>query len=297
MMPTSPVDRTRLVALQHGRVFVEDLAPGSGATDPAVPPLVLLHGLLVTHHAFRRVIDMIAEERRVIAIDLPGCGESDRPSPAVADDYSLGWLADRVAEVLAALGVPSVDLCGHSFGGTVALRLTASDPGRVRRLVLVDPVAYRFELPLRGRIALLPRVGPLLFENVYRRADLRSYLARTFSTPELLDEVAVDVYWDRLGREGGREAAHAMLRTIARLPPPEELLSQVTAPTLVVWGDRDTLIPASDGERLVSVLKGAQLRIVAGCGHAVPEERPEALVELLREWSGAAGSMPGPELG
>ena len=279
----APVDRTRLVPLPAGRVFVQDLGE---SVEGGPPPIVLLHGLLVTSYAFRGVQPLLAEERRTIAIDLPGCGESDRPEPSVADDYSLPWLAAQVVQTLAALDLGAVDLCGHSFGGTVALQIAASFPERVRRLVLVDPLAYPFELPLRGRLALLPRVGPLLFENVYRRADLERYLERMMSTPELLDQVAVDVYWDRLGREGGREAAHAMLRTLSRLTSLRELFPRVTAPTLVVWGDRDTLLPSTDAERLVDELPGAKLFRVAGCGHSVPEERPAALVELVRAHTG-----------
>jgi pimeloyl-ACP methyl ester carboxylesterase len=284
-----PVDRTRLVALPAGRVFVQDL--GESRPD-GPPPVVLLHGLLVTSHAFRRVLPALAEDRRAIAIDLPGCGESDRPRPDLADDYSLPWLAAQVVQTLGALDLRQVDLVGHSFGGSVALQLAAAFPERVRRLVLVDPVAYPFDLPLRGRLALLPRVGPLLFENVYRRADLKRYLQRTMSTPELLEETAVDVYWDRLGREGGREAAHAMLRTLSDLRGMEGAIGKVVAPTLVVWGDRDVLLPAGDAERLVDALPNARLFRVAGCGHAVPEERPEALVELVREVTARAGGVP-----
>jgi pimeloyl-ACP methyl ester carboxylesterase len=278
-------DRTRLVSLPSGRVFVQD---HGDSIEGGPPPVALLHGLLVTHYAFRRVQPALAEDRRAIAIDLPGCGESDRPAPAESDDYSLPWLAAQVVQTLGALDIRAVDLCGHSFGGTVALQIAATFPERVRRLVLVDPVAYPFDLPLRGRLALLPRVGPLLFENVYRRADLRRYLQRTFSTPELLDESAVDVYWDRLGREGGRESAHAMLRTLSGLPGLQASLSRVVAPTLVVWGDRDTVLPGADAGRLVDELPNARLFRVAGCGHAVPEERPEALVQLLREHTAGA---------
>lgn len=245
-------------------------------------PLVLLHGLLVTHHAFRAIIDPLAADRRVIALDMPGCGESDRPEPAEADDYSLRWLAARVREALSALGVQSCDLLAHSFGGAVAVELAATVPGLVRRLVLVDPVVFPMELPLEGRVAVLPRVGPMLWKQLFRRTELRRYLTRVFSTPELLDERAVDVYWDRLGRDGGREAAHAMLLQMTRLAPLRDQLDRVDPPTLVVWGDRDTLMPPDTGARLVQLLPRAELQVVEGCGHAVPEERPEALVELVR---------------
>lgn len=277
-LPPPPPDRSRLVPTAGGRVFAVDRGPARGEA----PPLVLLHGLLVTHHEFRGILDVLAADRRVIALDLPGCGESDRPAPEDADGYSLPWLAERVIEALGALGVLRCDLLAHSLGGAVAVELCTSVPQLVRRLVLVDPVVFPFELPLEGRMALLPRLGPLLWKQLYRRSELRRHLQRVMSTPELLDERAVDVYWDRLGRDGGREAAYAMLQQMTRLEPLHEKLGKVEAPTLVVWGDRDALMPADTGERVCRMIPESRLVVVEGCGHAVPEERPEALVELVR---------------
>jgi pimeloyl-ACP methyl ester carboxylesterase len=274
-----PPDRSRLVPTEGGRVYAVDRGPLEGEH----PPLVLLHGLLVTHHEFRGIIDELASDRRVLALDLPGCGESDRPAPEDADDYGLPWLAARVHEALTGLGVKRCDLLAHSLGGAVAVELAAGVPALVRRLVLVDPVVFPFELPLEGRMVLLPRLGPLLWKQLYRRSELRRHLLRVMSTPELLDERAVDVYWDRLGREGGREAAYAMLQQMTRLDPLRERLGALDLPTLVVWGDRDALMPVDTGERLAGLIAGARLAVVEGCGHAVPEERPEVLVELVRE--------------
>jgi pimeloyl-ACP methyl ester carboxylesterase len=274
-----PPDRSRLVPTEGGRVYAVDRGPLEGEH----PPLVLLHGLLVTHHEFRGIIDELASDRRVLALDLPGCGESDRPAPEDADDYGLPWLAARVHEALTGLGVKRCDLLAHSLGGAVAVELAAGVPALVRRLVLVDPVVFPFELPLEGRMVLLPRLGPLLWKQLYRRSELRRHLLRVMSTPELLDERAVDVYWDRLGREGGREAAYAMLQQMTRLDPLRERLGALDLPTLVVWGDRDALMPVDTGERLAGLIAGARMAVVEGCGHAVPEERPEVLVELVRE--------------
>jgi len=200
-----------------------------------------------------------------------------------ADGYSLAWLAERVHEALGALGVDRCDVLAHSLGGAVAVELATTVPALVRRLVLVDAVVFPMELPLEGRMALLPQLGPFLWKQLYRRSELRRHLVRVLSTPELLDERAVDVYWDRLGRDGGREAAYAMLQQMTRLEPLRDRLPRVQAPTLVVWGDRDALMPVDTGERIAKLVPGAQLRVVEGCGHDVPEERPEVLVELVRE--------------
>ena len=276
----SAADRSRLVLLSFGRVYVRDRGPIAG--EP--PPLLLVHGLMVTSHSYRDVVPLLARTRRVLAVDLPGCGESDRPDPEAAGHYALPWLADRIAELLDRLEVAVVDTVAHSFGGTLALCLAANHPARVRRQVLVDPVAFPMELPLEGRIALVPRLGPYVFKTLYRRADLRRYLGRVFSAPELLDETALNVYWDRLSRDGGREATYAMLGHLTTLAWLRQRLPDVACPTLVVWGDRDALMPMADAERLVELLPDARLAVVDGCGHAVPEERPDRLAALVQEF-------------
>lgn len=277
-------DRSRLVPLSCGRVFIQDLGPtGTAAT---LPPLLLLHGLLVTSYAFRDVVPPLSESRRVIAVDLPGCGESDRPDPESAGQYAIPWLADRVAELIGHLDLAGVDVAAHSFGGTVALCLAAENPALVRKMVLADPVAYPLELPLSGKMALMPRLGPYLFKTLYRRADLGRYLRGVMAPTHPLDETALNVYWDRLSRTGGREAAYSMLGHLTLLSWLAPKLAEIAAPTLLAWGASDPLVPRADLQRLVEALPDARLSVVAECGHAVPEERPGEFVALVESWCG-----------
>ena len=101
----------------------------------------------------------------------------------------------------------------------------------------------------------------------------------------LVDETDVDIYWDRLARSGGREAAHAMLM---QLMNPDAMgamiprLRGIGAPTLVVWGDRDQIVPREHAQRVCDTIPGAQLAWIEGCGHTPAEERPEALAQLIR---------------
>lgn len=270
-------DRSGLLELPLGRVYVQDVGP----VDADRPPLVLVHGFLVTHYEFRKIVPLLAGSRRVIALDLPGAGESDRPEP-VGDAYTFPWLARAVAHVLDALGLDVVDVLGHSVGGTVSLYLVDAAPERVRRLVLVDPICFTMDLPTEGKLALTPMLGPLLFKRLYRRAELHRHMERAFSTPELVEEAAVDLYWDRLAREGGRDAAHAVLHALANLDDLRDRLRRVGCPTLVVWGDRDHIAPVELADKVVELIPRAELRIIEGCGHAANEERPEPLVELVR---------------
>lgn len=271
--------RSRLVPLSFGRMFAADVGPGRD--EEPRPPLVLLHGLFVTHHMFHRVIPAWAAKRRVIAPDLPGCGDSDHPDPEDASGYGAGWLASSVAEAMTALGIERFDLLGHDLGGAVALALAASEPARVRRLILCDPLALAVSLPLPGALALAPTLGAEVFARTLRRTDVRSWLSEALSTPELLDRDDFEVYWDRLGRQGAPRALHAMLREVGLLARLRERLDSVRAPTLVVWGDRDEIVPPEQGERLVELLSDGRLEVLDGCGHDPAAEQPERLIDLV----------------
>ena len=275
-------DASRLVPLSFGRLFLRD----HGADAPGRPPLLLLHGLLVTSHSFTRLIPELAGERRVLAPDLPGCGDSDRPPPILCAGYSARWQAAAVLELIDRLGLAQVDIVGHSWGGAIAVCLADAAPERVRRLALVDPTLFAMPVPIEGRLAQVPGLGPYVFKNMYRRNELRRYLGRAFSRDHLVDEADVDLYWDRLARSGGREAAHAMLMqlmnpdTMAAMQP---RLRAITAPTLIVWGERDAIVPHEHAARVAEAVPGAKLRWLPGCGHTPAEEQPEALAALLRE--------------
>lgn len=274
-------DRSALVDLSFGRVFVRDLGP-----EEQAPPLLLIHGLLVYGHAFRRLAAELAPERRLLIPDLPGAGDSDRPPPVHCAGYSPTWLARALLELLDARGVPRVDVLGHSWGGAIAVCLADLAPQRVRRLVLVDATCFAAPLPLEGRVALLRGIGPYVFKNLYQKTALARYLGRAYSTPELLAAEDLDLYWDRLARRGGREAAHAMLTQLAgddRMAAMLPRLRGLACGALVVFGDRDAIVPREHAERTAAAISGARLAWVEGCGHAVPEERPDALAALVRE--------------
>lgn len=280
-------DRSRLVSLDFGRLFLRDLGPD----DPAAgPPLVLIHGLLVFGYAFRAIVPELVAGRRVLIPDLPGAGDSDRPPPVHCAGYSPTWQARVLLALLDRLGLERVDVLGHSWGGAIAVCLADAAPERVRRLMLVDATCFAMPLPLEGRVALLPGVGPYVFKNLYRRAALAHYLTRALADPARLRDDDLDLYWDRLARTGGREAAYAMLTHLAndeRMAAMLPRLRALACDTLVIWGDRDAIVPREHAERLRDAIGGARLVWVEGCGHAVAEERPAALTTLVREHVGA----------
>lgn len=262
------------VSTSAGRVFVHRGGRGE--------PLVLLHGWLMSHWYFRHIVAPLAREREVIAIDLPGHGESDRPSPACFG-YDSAAYADVVAEVLDRLRLDRVDLLGASMGGGVALALAARRPERVGRLVLVDAAVYQARVAgVQAKLVQLPRVGPLLWKAGFRRARLASSL-RTLAVRDarIFDDESIDYFWTRLARPGGHDASWACMRALATLPAESEEAAAVRAPTLVVWGDQDRLVPIGRGRKLARAIPHARLEIVPHSGHTPFLERPREFLRIL----------------
>ncbi|MGH1348260.1 MAG: alpha/beta fold hydrolase [Nannocystales bacterium] len=278
-LPAEVADDSRLLDLSFGRVFACDVHPP--AAEVRKPPLVLLHGLFLTHHTFSRIIPQLAVDRRVVALDLPGAGDSDRPNAAQVDDYSFEWLSEAIAEALETLGVSACSLVGHDFGGTLALVLAAKEPARVRELFLLSPLALTVSLPLQGALAIAPSLGLEVFRRTLRRADFVRFFEQGLSTPELLDEGDAHVFWDRLCRWGGREAAYAMLAQMPSVVRLRDRFVTVEAPTTLVWGDRDQIVPPDHASRLAALLPNASEAIIDGCGHNPAYERPNELAKLL----------------
>jgi pimeloyl-ACP methyl ester carboxylesterase len=289
-LPAAVPDRSRLVGLPGARVFVTDV----GVARPGTRPLVLLHDLLQCGYAFDAVVQGLAGERRVLVIDLPGAGESDRPEPEAADGYAPQWLAARVADTLALLGIGAIDLLGAGFGAAVAIAFAAAHGDAVGRLVAIAPPHSGMQLAHELRLARLPKLGELAFEHAYRRSDLRRTLASWYSSPELVSELAVDVYWDRLGRQGGLAAARAMLLQTSELGGLANLADQLATPTLLLWGDGDRAVSFADCERWQAIFTNVEALVIEGCGHAVAEERPDRVIAQVVEFLGAgAGTVHG----
>jgi pimeloyl-ACP methyl ester carboxylesterase len=253
------------------RVFVRSLGQGE--------PVVLVHGYLVSQRSFDAVLEPLSRRFQVFALDLPGHGESDRPS---SYPYSIDAFADTVLRVLDSIGLSRVSLVGHSMGGAVALNVAANYPESVERVVAIDAAVFPFKLPVLGRVALLPVVGELLFKKLYSKRDLRAYLRDEVYLDRRLPTVEdLEFYWERFNRPGGRDAAYRGLQTMASLEVLDGLPARVACPTLVVWGEGDRILQRGHGSRLAESLPRGRLVVIHGSGHAPQEEQPAEFLDAV----------------
>lgn len=244
----------------------------------AKPNVVLIHGLAASTFSFRHNIAPLAEHFTVYALDLKGFGASDKPLVG----YGLDDLRDHVTGFLDAVGVDHAVIVGNSMGGEVAIRFALEHPERVDALVLIDPAGFLrwLDTPLEGRmVTVAPGVGELLTAPLplQRRATRRvmeRYLHKVYYNPALVTPEVVDGYYLPMARAAGsrgflaRMRAHDWGGVAERIP-------EIAAPTLLLWGEEDRLIPLSHAERFREALPQAKVITYPACGHNPHAELPE----------------------
>ncbi len=260
----------RVLVEGRGQLRVLDVNPGGPA------PILLVHGYGASIASYRPVIDELATEHRVIAVDLPGFGRSDR----LAGDYSPGALADVLAAVLDGKRIERAHVVGHSWGASVALAFALRHPDRLARLVLISGWVYDDQLLPLMRWARVPGLGEALYALFYREAiGERLYL--NFYDPALVTEAMVADVERQMGREGAVAAALAAARGMRFA---ERDYPKVEAETLLVWGREDRVARLGFGERLQRELPRAKLVVLPRCGHIPMIECRGGTLAALREF-------------
>jgi 2-hydroxy-6-oxonona-2,4-dienedioate hydrolase len=261
-------------------------------------PLLLLHGHEQGAASWRWVISALARTHRVLALSLPGHGES---GPA-AGRYGPGAdLAPFVAAFLAGAGVESpLDVVGHSAGGAIALRLTLADPTRIRTLTLVDsaglgrevhPLLALDTLPVVGELAVM--ISRLPGGDVARTSMSTAML---FAQPSRIPAEFVAEQHALARRPGQLEASTAMARALFGPQGQRQILlgrlPELTTPTLVIWGARDYLLPVQQARTAVKMLPHGELSVFPDCGHLPHVEQPDRFAAVLGDWLAVPRVMP-----
>ena len=278
--------------------------PGRGAIrivdrNPAGRETVLLvHGYGASSASFKPVVAELALDRRVIAVDLPGFGASDR----LEGDYSPDALADELVRVLDARHIPRAHVIGHSWGASVALAFALRHPDRLGRLVVISGWVFDDQLLPLMRWAAVPGLGELLFATFFPQA-LGERIYFNFHDPGLVTEKVVDDIRDKADRAGSTAVALAAARGMVKsFPENEKRYREIGADTLLLWGADDRVARVGFGERLARQLPHAQLVVLPACGHIPMWECTAGVSEALRVFFGpaplplAAGTSPREQL-
>ena len=275
--------RLRFHSVKTRRERISVLEAGVGRTG--APPILCLHGLGGTKVSFLSTVAALADSHRVIAVDLPGFGDSDKPLGAA---YDAPYFSRAVARLMDALEVERAHLIGNSMGGRVAIEVGLREPERTERTVLLSPALawlkrsqwewlVQLAQPRLGLIQPAPRfiVEPLVRRMIpggddgWSAAGVDEFL-RAFLTPS------------------GRAAFYAAARNIMLDPPEGEdgfwpRLAELSPETMFVWGRHDGLVPIEFRKHVERALPAAR-HVELDCGHVPQMERPRETHAAIRDF-------------
>lgn len=247
------------------RLRYRDTGPRNG------PALILLHGFGSSLDTWEPWAKALSAKYRVIRLDLPGFGLTGAdPTGDYSDARTLAVLAGLMDQ----LGLPKATFIGNSLGGRFAWEFAAAYPQRIDKLVLISPDGFAspgFEYGKAPDVPLvmnlMPWVGP--------RSLIRANLAPAWAHPDALPDPVLDRYRDMLLAPGVRQAILDRTRQTV-LSDPAPRLRRMSAPTLLVWGEQDGMIPVQNAQDYLRLLPNARLVRLPGMGHVPFEEDPAA---------------------
>jgi len=254
-------------------------------------PLVLIHGLGDEADTWRHVFPAVARWRRVIALDLPGFGRSEKPRRA----YTLAFFAQTVAGLLAVLGIDKAVLVGHSMGAAVAQRLALAQPRWAEQLVLIGGglPTQPWRPPAQVWLFLTPGLGEIFYTSLRRSqeqayATLGPYYHDLAGLPQADRAFLRERVWARVWSAGQRRAFLSTLRWLAidqatRADFFRMRLASLQTPTTIIWGEHDLIAPPAAGAAMAALMPQAQLHLIAKSGHLPHQERPDQVIEALHE--------------
>ena len=267
--------------LDDARLACWEAGPAEGE------PIILLHGYPANHRCWRHQIPALAREHRVIAPDLLGWGESERPLH-LRFDYETE--VARLGRLLDALGIDQCNLVAHDYGGFLSLGFTQANPERVRRLAILNSRSHRTFVPrwylafglftLAGRTPGVRAGAVRLPLGEMNRRGMASLVKGGYVEPELLE--AYVGWMDEA--EGRRWLLHFFGEY--RVPARAELrerLGEIRCPTAVIWGRRDPYLSPTIAEELAERIPDAELTMIEDAGHFVMEERSADVSTALEE--------------
>ena len=264
------------------------------AGDPDAPPLLLLHGLGGTKASWLPIVPELASRYRVVALDLPGFGESSKPRGR----HDAPWFSEYVFGVMDALGIDRAALGGNSLGGRIAMEMAMQEPRRVEAIACLCPATAFSRRPGLGIVKLLrPELGVVAAK--LPRDQIKAGVKDMFANPLRIDEswydAAVDDFLDIWKSPRARRAFFTTLRNVYLDEPEGELgfwnrLQYMRPPALYIYGRKDNLISHHFAKKVERYLPNATVKVWADCGHVPQIECPERTVKAMLDFYDIAGA-------
>ncbi|MCC6926241.1 alpha/beta hydrolase [Novosphingobium sp.] len=267
----------RFIESSVGRIHYRDQGSRTG------PVLLLLHGSNSSLQTWEGTVARLKQRYRVISFDLPGHGLTG-PNPL--DDYSIESAIEAGIAVLDAAKVRQAVWIGNSAGGRTVWRAAIARPDRVAGIVLVDATGARASEPLQlyfGARLARSWLGQELLPYTLPRSVVIASLKQNYANPGRITDAVTDRYWE-LARFPGNRRAAGIWASASFDDRQWDRIGTIAAPTLLIWGEQDRVVPFSHAQAFAREIRGSRLRIIADAGHLPMEEQPDAFVEVLEPW-------------
>lgn len=242
-------------------------------------PIVLIHGTSASLLTWEGTTKLLKQEHRIIRFDLMGFALT---GPSAKEDYSIAAYVTFVTDVLNKLNVKRCILVGNSLGGQIAWHVAAEHPALVSKLILVDPAGYPQKVTsLAFRLGRIPVLNTVL-KIVTPTNVIRQSLEQAYFNKSLVTDSLVGLYKDMACRAGNRAAL--VKRLNETYVPDTQKVKQITAPTLLVWGENDFLIPVAHAEKYRRDVPIIDIKILKNMGHVPMEENPALFVKTINPY-------------
>jgi len=266
----------QLAGLSLKQITVDDLSIHYYEGGPSnAQTILMVHGFAANKDNWLRFARHLSQDYRVIALDLPGFGTSDRPTGS----YDVGTQTERLASVIDAFGIGRLHLIGNSMGGHISALYAARSPDKVLSLALLDNAGITSPQPSE-LMQLLERgaANPLV---VKQPADFQRLLEFVFVQPPYLPE-SLKGYFAEQAINNSAHYDQVFAHLIERYIPLEPELAKIQAPTLIIWGAEDRVLHVSSISVMQPLLRKPSVVIMPQTGHAPMIERPQQTAEHYR---------------
>ncbi len=264
---------SQLLEIEGDRLHIRDTG------NPNGPVVVFIHGFGASLHTWEDWSKDLEKDFRVIRFDLPGFGLS---GPDQKGDYSDNRSNQIILGLLDTLQVKKINLVGNSIGGRIAWYFTANYPERVEKLVLISPDG--FESP--GMDYNKPPEIPVymnLIKYIFPKFLFKENLEFAYFNKSVLSDLLFERYYDLALYPGNRQAMiDRMRQTVLKDPAP--FLKEIYCPVLLLWGERDGMIPIRNAQDYLALMPQAQLQTLRNVGHLPHEEDPQASLPYLLQF-------------
>lgn len=266
------LDSDKFITLDGIDIRYRDEGPKDGAV------IVMVHGFSSSLETWDALAKELVSDYRIIRLDLPGHGLS---GPDNAGDYSNEKTVGIFSQFLAALDLKQPVIIGNSLGGLVAWRAAAQSPETASKLVLISPGGFSINGVTERAVDV-----PVMVKYYLTKAPLagvKQASAALYGDPKMLTDLRVTQIHDLMSRPGN---GYALVLRAGQftLPAPEIDLAKVDSPTLIIWGEKDVMVPSDHGPKFVRAMPNALLLPYDGIGHVPQEESPVRLAQDIHKF-------------